>query len=527
MNILAEAISIGMNEIQINAVMGSLLGDASFQMSGQATKAIRWNHSSKQMEYVQHKYQTLREFATKEPQIKENPGYGDYWAVLTLRATGVFHSLYALSHPNNCREKTITKAYLNQITHPIALAWWFMDDGSRYKDGNTATIATNGFSEPEVQLLSDWLKQKWHLETTVRQVRHSSTGNIGYILYLPVNTYIRWMQLIQPYIPACMQYKTTVLTMPCACCGRDIPKGHRLCCSPECAHEYNQAVKTAYAEAHKDHLRMKAKQWKELHRDQINAAARARYQQMTPEQREALAAYYRMYRAKTKEERNAYRRAYRQAKKSDPIYMEKLRLERQRYYQRLKTDQSRYEKRLQRNRDYRHTEEGRAHGREYLRKRRAEKRAADPEKQAAYDALMAHKAELAAMTPEQREEYKKAYARNQYHQKLEKLAKDTAALQAYKAKQHQRSAERWKNMSEADKERNREAARKRRASLTPEEKEKQAAQKKAWYEKNLAIVKADPILYAEYLKNGTFSVKRIKERLAEIEAQKVSSTTLS
>lgn len=518
MRILEEAALINMSELQVNAILGSLLGDAYLQKSGETTKSVHWNHSSKQMEYVQHKYQILQEFATREPQIKTNPGYGEYWATLHLRATTLFHYLYVLCHPSNCQRKVITQAYLDQITHPIALAWWFMDDGSRQKDSNTGNIATNGFSEEEIQLLSTWLKRRWQLETYVRQVKHSSTGNIGYILYLPTNTYIRWMQMIQPYVPTCMQYKTTVLTMPCACCGEPIPRGHKICCSPECAHEYNKAAKAAYAAANREHIRIRAKQWKELHRDQINAAARERYQNMTQAQKDALNAYARMYHAKNRDERNAHRRAYRQAKKADPVYMEKLRLERQRYYQRLKKDPVRYEKRLQRGRDYRHTEEGRAKGREYLRKHRAEKRAEDPEKLAAYEALMEHRAELAAMTPEQRAEYDKNYARNQYYKKMDKLSQDPEALAAYKEKQHQKSSDRWKNMSEEEKQRNRDQAKKRHASLSPEEKAAKAAQKKAWYEKNIAIVKADPVLYAEYKQTGNFSVKRIKERLAELEA---------
>lgn len=518
MNLLQEAENLNMSELQLNAVLGSLLGDASLSKSSPMTNAIRWNHSSKQMDYVQYKYQTLQEFATREPQLKTNPGYGEYWAVLALKASTIFHSMYVLTHPNNCQQKTVTKAFLNQITHPIALAWWFMDDGSRQKASNTGTISTNGFTEQEVQLLSDWLRLKWHLATTIRQVKHSSTGNIGYILYLPVNTYIRWMEMIQPYVPECMQYKTMIFTQQCACCGTEIPISHKVCCSPACAHEYNKAVKAAYATANKEHLALKSKEWKELHRDQINAAARERYKNMTPEQKQALNEYSRMYRSRNSEEYNAHRRAYRQAKKSDPAYMEKLRLERQRYYQRLKEDPIRYEKRLQRGRDYRHTEEGRAKGREYLRKHRAEKRAQDPEALAAYEERKAHMEMLSNMTPEERAEYDKEYARNQYHRRMEELEQDPEALAAHKEKQHQRSAERWANMSEEEKQKNRDYAKKRRASMSPEEKAEKAAQKKAWYEKNIAIVKADPVLYAEYKQTGNFSVKRIKERLAELEA---------
>lgn len=507
-----------MTEIQLNAILGSLLGDAGIRMSGLTTSSIRWNHSSKQMEYVQHKHQILHEFATREPQIRTNPGYGEYWAVLTLKATTIFHSMFVLTHPGNCQRKTITRAYLNQITHPIALAWWFMDDGSRDRTGNTGTIATNGFTEPEVQLLSDWLRIKWNLDTTIRQVTHSSTGKIGYVLYLPVNTYIRWMSLIQPYVPECMKYKTTVLTRPCACCGTAIPISHKICCSPACAHEYNKAVKDAYYAANKEHLALKKREWKELHRDQINAAARERYKHLTEEQKAVLLAYSRMYRSKNREARNAYRRSYRAAMKSDPVYQEKLRIERQRYYQRKMADPIRHEKMLAQQKARRHTEESRAKARAYLKARRAKKRAENPEVQRAYEERQQHLKELATMTEEQRAEYNKEYARQQYAKKMAQLAQDPAALENYKKEQHEKAVARWANMSEETKQHVRELAKKNKANWTPEQKALKAAQKKAWYEKNLAIVKADPVLYAEYLKNGNFSVKRVKERQAELEA---------
>ena len=44
MNIVAEAKDYGMSEMAINAIMGSLLGDAALRTSGETTEAIRWNH---------------------------------------------------------------------------------------------------------------------------------------------------------------------------------------------------------------------------------------------------------------------------------------------------------------------------------------------------------------------------------------------------------------------------------------------------------------------------------------------------
>ena len=135
-SIVEQAAAIGMTEEQVNAIMGSLLGDASLRKSSDHTQGIRWNHGQVQEDYVIHKYEVLQEFATRPPFVTENPGYGDYWVVLTLKALGIFHSMYTLLRPEGSERKTVTVEFLNEITHPIALAWWFMDDGSRAKDRN-------------------------------------------------------------------------------------------------------------------------------------------------------------------------------------------------------------------------------------------------------------------------------------------------------------------------------------------------------------------------------------------------------
>ena len=137
-SIVEQAAAIGMTEEQVNAIMGSLLGDASLRKSSDHTQCIRWNHGQVQEDYVIHKYNLLSEFATRPPFVTENPGYGDFWVVLTLKALPIFYSMYTLLRPAGSERKTITVDFLNEITHPIALAWWFMDDGSRDQNNNCA-----------------------------------------------------------------------------------------------------------------------------------------------------------------------------------------------------------------------------------------------------------------------------------------------------------------------------------------------------------------------------------------------------
>ena len=498
--LIEQANEIGMTELQLNAVMGSLLGDGAFAIGGPNTVAIRWNHSSKQDAYVQNKYQTLREFATRPPVIKPNPGYGDFWSLLTLRALGIFRSLHAMMHPRGCKEKYVTWEYLTTITHPIALAWWFMDDGSRDKGYNRGHIHTNGFSKDEVVMLSNWLRGCWRIPAYARQVTHSSTGNTGWILYLPVEGYVRLCELAAPYVPESMKYKLTPVYVTCPVCGSQMPLSNKFCCSPKCAEIYHKTAKQLYYQQHLEHFKQKSKEWKAAHREQINAAARERYASLTEEKKKALREYANMWRHRRGDEYRAYRRAYRAAMKSDPEYQRKLKEERARYFQRLKADPERYARRLELARNRKHTDSYREKSRIYLHNHRMEKRAQDPEVLKKYQEYMAHREELANMTPEERAAYDREYQRQAYQKKLARMTPEE--LTDFRAKQNELSAERWANKTPEQHAKLKAAQKRMRDSWTPEIRAKKAAQKKASYERKMAEIKADPEKYAAFLQKA-------------------------
>ena len=75
----------------------------------------------------------------------------------------VFKSIWDLTYSNNGK-KLVTKEWLDKIDSPLALAYWFMDDGT-----HRGTIATNSFSEAEVDLLIDWIKMRNYMYKTTKR----------------------------------------------------------------------------------------------------------------------------------------------------------------------------------------------------------------------------------------------------------------------------------------------------------------------------------------------------------------------
>ena len=434
---VAEQESI--DTLQLNAIMGSLMGDGALEgRDGQYTARIRWNHSWKQHEYVSHKYELLQEHARCEPQKKVNPGFGDYWSVLHLTSKRAYHLLCAMMYPDPKGPKRITWEFLYSITHPIALAWWFMDDGSRPTGQNSgASISTNGFVPEDVDRLRIWLKEEWDIDSTVVTVKHSSTGKSARIISLTIRGYLRLVDLIKPYVPESMKYKIELATRPCAVCGELIIQGRHQCCSPQCAAIRRQTMHQMYLDRTRDYRREKTRQYKVAHRDRINALARAAYAALPAEKKAELNRYSTEWKRKNAEMLNAKRRQWRLEHKDDPEYKLQRKLEDARHYQAVKADPERY----------------------------------------------AHRRELA-----------NAAAREQWKNDPAKIEKQ----RRYRAKINADPVLRQKKL-----ERDRLAEQRRLAKLTPEElaakKARDAAAKRERYRKWMEALKADPVRYAEHL----------------------------
>ena len=364
MSLKEEAKAIGMSEIQLNAIMGSLLGDASLQKPSGVAAPIRWNHSAKQKDYVNAKYQLLREFATKEPFEMPNPGFGNDWCVLTLKSLGVFLSLHRLLYPNgHGTEMVLTQEYLDQIDHPIALAWWYLDDGSRAKGANVANICTNSYRKEEVELLQKWLQKRWGITSNMQDVTHTLSGKTSWILSLPKEGFIRLSELVSLYTPDSMKYKTEVLMQKCPVCGKDLPIQHMECCSEECDKVWKKQKYHQYYLDNIDRHKEQSKKYREEHREEILEQKREwskqRVLRRTDEERAEIARRVReraAIRDADPEARAAHlakRKAQREAAKNDPAAQEKIRAQRQRYYEKLKADPERWKKRLEASRQRR------------------------------------------------------------------------------------------------------------------------------------------------------------------------------
>ena len=197
-----------LTEIQKQFIYGSLLGDLNISLTKYSKNAkVALVQSSKQRELFMKKIELLGEFmgAYKENSYLDKRTNKEYF---TYRGNSKSHEeftkIYNIVYKN--RIKTITKEWLDKINHPIALAFWFMDDGSK-----VGTLATCCFSIEECKLLQDWLLTKWGIETSL-QIH----GNWP-MIYIKMSSRFTFEKLIFPYIVPSMYYKLKYLEQIKAC----------------------------------------------------------------------------------------------------------------------------------------------------------------------------------------------------------------------------------------------------------------------------------------------------------------------
>lgn len=191
-----------LSEEQEQMILGSLLGDLSLSYKEKQNARLAIVHCSKQEELFMKKVEILGEFmgnykfTLSKVDDRTNKIYESWRG--NSKTHSVFTKIYKLLYPNNI--KTVTEEYLNKITNPIALAYWFMDDGS--VDG---ALATNCFSFEEQKLMQKWLLLKWGITVNIHPYYNQ------YLLKIDKESRLKWEQLIFPYMVPSMYYKLKYL----------------------------------------------------------------------------------------------------------------------------------------------------------------------------------------------------------------------------------------------------------------------------------------------------------------------------
>lgn len=187
---------------QRQIIIGKLLGDGHLETrdSGR-TYRLKVEHSIEQKEYVDWFYDEFKDWILTKPQSKEQTvkgkKYQKYW--VNTVSSGSFR-FYGHQFYKN-RKKTVPKLIHRWLT-PLALAVWFMDDGSiKSKNHRARILNTQGFSKSEVERLINALEEKFNIECKLRKQKE------GYQIMILSEGIVKFVKLIRQYLHPMFLYK--------------------------------------------------------------------------------------------------------------------------------------------------------------------------------------------------------------------------------------------------------------------------------------------------------------------------------
>jgi len=152
------------------------------------------NHSIKQREYVEWKYNELKELVSTKPH-KRFCNAGRIAYRFTTRSlpelTEIYRKFYEPGHkiiPDDLK------------IHPLSLTVWFMDDGC--KSYRAIYLNTQKFNITEQKKLALMLKRQFDIKTSLNKDKKY------YRLRIAVSSVGKFLELLKPYLLPMFCYKT-------------------------------------------------------------------------------------------------------------------------------------------------------------------------------------------------------------------------------------------------------------------------------------------------------------------------------
>lgn len=181
------------SNLQREVLFGILLGDSNLTYNGYSYIG-RNNHSIKQEIYCKHKIKLLNGLVSKISYttiIVNNKNYDTCY--FSFKANENLKEFYEMFYDTGKRD---VPKDLSLLT-PLAMAMWFMDDGTA-RSGCTISIATCSFSSEGLNRLQKHLKKVYKLDTKItKENKLDFTAKSGK----------RFYELVVKYIIPEMMYK--------------------------------------------------------------------------------------------------------------------------------------------------------------------------------------------------------------------------------------------------------------------------------------------------------------------------------
>ena len=201
---------IPLTHLQRQMLLGSLLGDACvWREKPTFNSYIKMDHSATQKEYVWWKYEMIKNIVRTPPRECAVSGHSFGTGFRACRFSTRSLPCITELHELVGKEKRITRAWLDQIDHPIALATWLMDDGCCWKNslnGYCIKFCTGNRTLDELETLQGWMME-WLDSDRIGIYIPTKFPNKTELKICNDQTVRTFENYVRPYIIPSMEYK--------------------------------------------------------------------------------------------------------------------------------------------------------------------------------------------------------------------------------------------------------------------------------------------------------------------------------
>ncbi len=192
---------------QKDILYGLILGDGYLQKTGQKNARLRLEHSHKQENYINWKFEELKNLFSSRPKRIErlHPISKKKYIYYRLQSnsSSLIGKLQGMFYQHN--KRVIPEKISNLLKSPLTLAVWYMDDGYYYKRDKSAHIYLPKYQPAELELLRRTLASNFGIKTKFYCRPDKKSCQINII----GEEKEKFFSLISPHIIKSLRYKIT------------------------------------------------------------------------------------------------------------------------------------------------------------------------------------------------------------------------------------------------------------------------------------------------------------------------------
>lgn len=192
---------------QKQIVCGTIIADGHlFRNNDKRNAALKICHTIKQEEYLDYKYELLKDFVKTKPTTQISR---------VGSSVSVYKSFRTLTHPyfteihdeiyyreNNRYVKHLNISILNRIKD-LGLAIAYMDDGTKHH--KCRDFCFECFSFDEQELFASWLKDVFGIKASI--IQYNKKNKKGFRTRINKKSVNDFIKIIEPYVLKTMRYK--------------------------------------------------------------------------------------------------------------------------------------------------------------------------------------------------------------------------------------------------------------------------------------------------------------------------------